>query len=109
MLSDTPSCFSPLHVPSTLEDALTVTRHLDRRCLWTDWLCIEQGNSAGMATQIPLVSAVFTGAYATIINFTGWSAHSELPRVGTLEGIISQRCCKVENNWLLSTMPTMAQ
>ena len=99
----------PPCLPATLEDALRVTRHLGKRYLWADSLCIEQGNNVEMTAQIPLMSAIYTGAYVTIVNLVGQSAESGLPRVGTLEGVVAQRCCKVGDKWLLSTMPTLSQ
>ena len=94
-------------IPATLEDAMVVTRHLGKRYIWADSLCIDQGDGAEKSTQIPLMSAIYTGAWATIFNVAAQSARSGLPRVGTLEGVIPQLSCKVGENLLLSLMPPL--
>ena len=91
-------------IPATLEDAMVVTRHLGK---WADSLCIDQGDGAEKNTQIPLMSAIYTGAWATIFNIAGQSAQSGLPRVGTLEGVIPQLSCEVGEKLLLSLMPPL--
>ena len=55
-------------IPATLEDAMVVTRLLGKRYLWADSLCIDQGDGAEKNTQIPLMSAIYTGAWARIFN-----------------------------------------
>lgn len=94
-------------IPATLEDAMVVTRHLGKRYLWADSLCIDQGDEAEKNTQIPLMSAIYTGAWATIFNVAGQSAQSGLPRVGTLEGVIPQLSCEIGGKLLLSLMPPL--
>ena len=94
-------------IPATLEDAMVVTRHLGKRYLWADSVCIDQGDGAEKNTQIPLMSAIYTGAWATIFNVAGQSARSGLPRVGTLEGVIPQLSCEIGGKVLLSLMPPL--
>ena len=96
-------------IPATLEDAIVVTRNLGKQYLWADSLCIEQGNSAEMVIQIALMSAIYSGAWATIISLSGQSARSGLPRVGTLQGVIPQLSCEIWGRRLLSAMPTLSQ
>ncbi|KAI9570104.1 heterokaryon incompatibility protein-domain-containing protein [Boletus coccyginus] len=95
--------------PATLEDAMVVTRHLGKRYLWADSLCIDQGDVAEKNTQIPLMSAIYTGSWATIFNIAGQSARSGLPRVGTLEGVIPQLSCEIGGKLLLSLMPPLRE
>ncbi|KAI9573166.1 heterokaryon incompatibility protein-domain-containing protein [Boletus coccyginus] len=67
-------------IPATLEDAMVVTRNLGKQYLWADSLCIEQGNGVEMTIQIALMSAIYSGAWATIISLCGQSARSGLSR-----------------------------
>jgi hypothetical protein len=96
-------------VPATLEDAMVVTRHLGKRYLWADSLCIDQENSVEKAIQIALMSTIYSGAWATIICLSGRSARSGLPRVGTLQGVVPQLSCEIRGKRLLSVMPTLSQ
>jgi hypothetical protein len=96
-------------VPATLEDAMIVTRNLGKQYLWADSLCIDQENSAEKAAQIALMSAIYSGAWATIICLSGRSARSGLPRVGTLQGVVPQLCCEIWGKRLSSVMPSLSQ
>ena len=96
-------------IPATLEDAMVVTRHLGKRYLWADSLCIDQGDDAEKNAQIPLMSAIYTGAWATVFNLAGQSARSGLPRVGTLEDVIPQLSCEIGGKLLLSLMPPLTE
>ena len=96
-------------IPATLEDAMVVTRLLGKRYLWADSLCIDQGDGAEKNTQIPLMSAIYTGAWARIFNVAGQSARSGLPRVGTLQGVIPQLSCEIGGKLLLSLMPPLSK
>ncbi|KAH0829033.1 heterokaryon incompatibility protein-domain-containing protein [Lanmaoa asiatica] len=82
-------------VPATLEDAMAVTRNLGKQYLWADSLCIDQGNDAEKAVEIALMSAIYSGAWATIVSLSGRSARSGLPRVGTLQGVVPQLSCEI--------------
>ena len=96
-------------VPATLEDAMVVTRHLGKRYLWADSLCIDQENKEDKDVQIPLMSAIYTCAWATIFNVSGRTAYSGFPRVGTLEGVVPQLSCELRGKQLLSVMPPLAE
>ena len=93
-----------LTIPATLEDAMVMTHHLGKRYLWADSLCIDQGDGAEKNTQILLMSAIYTGAWATIFNVAGQSARSGLPHIGTLQGIIPQLSWEIGGKLLLSLM-----
>ncbi|KAF8132043.1 heterokaryon incompatibility protein-domain-containing protein [Boletus edulis] len=94
-------------VPATLEDAMVVTGTLGKQYLWVDSLCIYQNNSVEKATQMAFMSAIYSGAWATIICLSGQSARSGLPRVGTLQDVIPQLSCEIWGKRLLSVMPTL--
>ncbi|KIJ64602.1 hypothetical protein HYDPIDRAFT_28536 [Hydnomerulius pinastri MD-312] len=96
-------------VPATIEDAMVVTRSLGKRYLWVDSLCIDQANLEEKLVQIGLMSAIYSGAWATIICMSGQSAQSGLPRVGALEDIIPQLACEIDGRKMLATMPTLSR
>ncbi|KAG6382077.1 heterokaryon incompatibility protein-domain-containing protein [Boletus reticuloceps] len=95
-------------VPATLQDAMVVTGTLGKQYLWVDSLCIDQKNSVEKATQMAFMSAIYSGAWATIICLSGQSARSGLPRVGTLQDVIPQLSCEIWGKKLLSVMPTLS-
>lgn len=96
-------------VPATLEDAMVVTRSLGKRYLWVDSLCIDQEDDVEKGEQIAFMSAIYSGAWATIISLSGQSACSGLPRVSTLQGVLPQQSCEVWGRRLLSVLPTLAE
>lgn len=54
---------SQVPVTANLELALRRLRHrLDKRWLWADALCIDQGNPQEKATQIPMMDKIYRGA-----------------------------------------------
>lgn len=55
------------------------------------------------------MSAIYNGAWATIICVSGQSAHSGLPRVSTSDSIIPQLQYEVDGKRLLSAMPTLSR
>ncbi|KIK91230.1 hypothetical protein PAXRUDRAFT_640599 [Paxillus rubicundulus Ve08.2h10] len=96
-------------LPATIEDAMVVTRNLGKQYLWVDSLCIEQDNEAEKVLQIGIMSAIYNGAWATLICVSGQSAQSGMPRVGASRGIIPQLTCKIGGRRLLSVMPTLSR
>ena len=68
-------------LPQTVEDAMVVVRELGKRYLWVDALCIDQDDGDHKARQIAIMGQIYHNACATIINLTGTSSSSGLPRV----------------------------
>jgi hypothetical protein len=68
-------------VPATIRDAIAVTRSLRMQFLWVDSVCIDQKSHDDKPEQIMLMSAIYRGAYATIVALSGRCADSGLPRV----------------------------
>ena len=69
------------NVPATILDAMEVTRKLGKQFLWVDSVCIDQKSSDDKVEQIALMSAIYRGAYATIVALSGRCADSGLSRV----------------------------
>ncbi|KAF8835566.1 HET-domain-containing protein [Paxillus ammoniavirescens] len=96
-------------LPATIEDVMVVMRNLGKWYLWVDSLCIKQDNEEEKLVQISIMSAIYNGAWATLICISGQSAHSGIPRVSTSDGIIPQLTCKIDGRRLLSVMPTLSR
>ena len=69
------------NVLATILDAMEVTRKLGKQFLWVDSVCIDQKSSDDKVEQIALMSAIYRGAYATIVALNGRCADSGLSRV----------------------------
>jgi hypothetical protein len=103
------------NVPATILDAMEVTRKLGNRFLWVDSVCIDQKSSDDKAEQIALMSAIYRGAYATIVALNGRCADSGLPRVNATcnrkyPGVrFPQLAFRIGDVCLGTTMPNLRQ
>lgn len=68
-------------VPATVADAITVTRGVGERYLWTDSLCIIQDSEVDKMQFVPRMDVIYGRAVLTIINAAGDGALSGLPGV----------------------------
>ncbi|KAL5323135.1 hypothetical protein ACEPPN_007663 [Leptodophora sp. 'Broadleaf-Isolate-01'] len=101
-------------VAGSIEDAIEATKMLGMRYLWVDSLCIDQRESAHKAGQIKLMSAIYRGAFATIVALSGRCAESGLPRVVHRrkrypDVVFPQLNCNLSDQVLGTTMPTLKQ
>ncbi|KAH7884923.1 heterokaryon incompatibility protein-domain-containing protein, partial [Phlebopus sp. FC_14] len=96
-------------LPTTIEDAMVVTLKLEKRYLWVDSLCINQSDTEEKLLQIGYMSAIYGGAWATIIAMSGTAADSGLPRVRTSVGVIPQLSLELGGKKLVSVMPTLSR
>ena len=65
----------PYHqLPPTLQDAVTVCRHLQVRFLWVDAICIVQDDDIDKAQQIAQMPIIYKNGYLTIIAASASSA-----------------------------------
>lgn len=60
------SGFSLSEAPQTLQDAVTITRHLGLRYLWIDALCICQGDSEDWAQESSRMTETYSNAHVVI-------------------------------------------
>ncbi|KAH7304597.1 heterokaryon incompatibility protein-domain-containing protein [Stachybotrys elegans] len=58
--------FDMNQLPQTFQDAITITRELQKRYLWIDSLCIVQDDAADWEQESQLMETVFKNAYCTI-------------------------------------------
>ena len=68
-----------------------------------DSVYIDQDDEEHKASQIPIMDAIYHHAWATIINLSGTSADSGIPRVSG--GTVRQPHCEVGEDILVSTLP----
>ncbi|OBT61192.1 hypothetical protein VE03_08685 [Pseudogymnoascus sp. 23342-1-I1] len=64
--------------PTTIQDAIILTRQLDYRYLWVDSICILQDDDLDKATQVQHMDAIFTRASFVIIAAGGDDANAGL-------------------------------
>lgn len=96
-------------LPKTIEDAIEVVKGLNMRYLWIDSVCINQRDKVDKHQQIGIMSAIYQGAYATIIAFSGTSTESGLPRVNGTPRDYQQLECIVSGTKIVSVGPTLSQ
>jgi hypothetical protein len=68
-------------IPSTILDAITLTRILGIRYLWIDRLCIVQDDDQKKQEQIGYMAAIYAGSYFTIVAASGSNNDHGLPGV----------------------------
>jgi hypothetical protein len=68
-------------IPTTIQDAIQVTRELGMRFLWTDAICIIQDDWEEKKQLIRSMDAVYAQATLTIVAAQGTNASSGLPGV----------------------------
>ncbi|ELR03630.1 hypothetical protein GMDG_06278, partial [Pseudogymnoascus destructans 20631-21] len=66
--------------PKPIQDAVTLTRLLNHRCLWIDLLCIIQDDDSDKST-VQLMDTILTRASFTIAAASGENANAGLPGV----------------------------
>ncbi|KAK1654922.1 hypothetical protein BDP81DRAFT_389932 [Colletotrichum phormii] len=74
-----PGALDSSWIPDTILDAITVTRMIGERYLWTDSLCIIQVSPQDKATFIPLMEVIYGLATLTIVALSGEGAYDGLP------------------------------
>ncbi|KAN0080523.1 Heterokaryon incompatibility protein (HET) domain containing protein [Elaphomyces granulatus] len=101
-----------LDAPKTIEDAISITKSLGKDFLWVDSLCIDQGDEIDKQEQLPLMAAIYGGAWATLVALEGDSADSGFPRAlppldGKLDDRTFQWACTFDNKTLMTIPPTL--
>lgn len=71
----------PIHVPLTIEDALSVTRQLGFRYLWIDRYCINQQKKDETYAQLQSMGSIYRNSHLTIIAVAGEDPSYGLPGV----------------------------
>ena len=85
--------FSYNDLPKTFQDAVRVTRELDKKYLWIDSLCIIQGDKEDWKKEAKRMEHVFASAYCTIAasSASNW-------RDGFLERNLSPQYFQIQSN-----------
>ncbi|KAK3349536.1 heterokaryon incompatibility protein-domain-containing protein, partial [Lasiosphaeria hispida] len=98
----------PGKLPRTIEDAMEVTRGLGKRYLWVDGLCIDQNNEEHKRDQIAIMDRIYRDAWATIINLSGTSAESSIPRISGDFHVRQTTYTTHDGDHFISTPPALA-
>lgn len=94
----------PAQLPTTIEDAITVTLSLGMQYLWIDRYCIIQSNPTEVQEQVGQMDLIYRCAYLTIIAAAGDTPNYGLPGVGTRKRQ-PQPHGMVQGHMLISTLP----
>jgi hypothetical protein len=76
-----PGSLSTEMLPSTIDDAIEVTRSLGEKYIWVDCLCIIQDDEADKLEFIPQMDSIFGFASVTIVAASGGNANAGLPGI----------------------------
>ncbi|KAK3358239.1 heterokaryon incompatibility protein-domain-containing protein [Lasiosphaeria hispida] len=94
--------FSYSELPKTFQDAVQVTRALQKQYLWIDALCIIQGPDGDWDTEAKTMADIFASAYCTIAasSARGWGdgflkQQLDRPAIGA-RGTLSTPVCTCE-------------
>lgn len=68
-------------LPSTIDDAIQVTRGLGEKYIWVDCLCIMQDDDADKLKFFPQMDSIFGFASVTIVAAAGKDANAGLPGI----------------------------
>lgn len=95
-------------LPKTIEDAIWFTRHLGKRYLWVDSICINQSNAGDKANQIEKMWSIYRGSVITLLILSGSSAWSGIPGISRGSDYSQFTCC-INGKRLVGLMPTLSQ
>lgn len=73
----------PCGLPTTIEDAITVTLKLGMRYLWVDRYCIDQQNKVEVLHQLKVMDLIYQNAELTIVAAAGEDPWYGLPGVSS--------------------------
>lgn len=65
-------------IPQTIRHSMKLLKLLGQRYLWVDRLCILQDDAQTKHSQLHLMGDIYTNAYLTIIDASGWDANHGL-------------------------------
>jgi Heterokaryon incompatibility protein (HET) len=66
-------------LPSTIRDAIWVTKLLGERYLWVDSLCLDQSDASALTRQIGFMDRIYEKAILTIVTSTSQNVYSKIP------------------------------
>jgi hypothetical protein len=97
-----PTYSKQLHetLPSTIEDAITVTLQLGCRYIWIDRYCINQESKTEAHEQIQHMDSIYQNALFTIIAVAGFGPSYGLPGVSRPRGTPAR--VKIGQNYIVA-------
>lgn len=82
-------------IPSTIDDAIEVTKSLGEKYIWVDSLCIIQDDEADKQEFIPKMDSIYGFALVTIVAASGDNANAGLP------GIRPNSRTRIQNSFMV--------
>lgn len=95
-----PGALNAKNIPSTIFDAMTVTREMGEDYLWVDSLCIIQDDEDDKLRYIPAMDIIYGQATFAIINAAVDKVSSGIPGVDAASPRASQDSFEVNGVWL---------
>ncbi|KAI0100540.1 heterokaryon incompatibility protein-domain-containing protein [Nemania sp. FL0031] len=96
-------------VPTTIADAIQVTKGIGERYLWVDSLCIIQDSYADKANFIPYMDVIYGRACVTIINASGDGAFGGLPGVRPNTRFQAEEPFELDGTWFMQSHKKMGE
>lgn len=98
-----------VHIPRTVQDAMTLTSLVGESHLWVDALCIVQNDEVEKPQQIKIMDSIYSLATFTIVAAAGDHADFGIPGVpgGTVRRQLEQKSVRICSSVsILASQPT---
>lgn len=95
-----PGALNARNLPSTILNALTITREMGERYLWVDSLCIIQDDGEDKLQYIPAMDIIYGHSVFTIINAAVDKVSSGIPGIDAAAPRSAQDVFEINGTWL---------
>ncbi|KGO55790.1 Heterokaryon incompatibility [Penicillium expansum] len=95
-----PGALNAENMPSTILDAITVTREMGEDYLWVDSLCIVQDDDEDKLRWIPAMDIIYGQSTFAIINAAADKVSSGIPGIDAASPRPTQDVFEVNGTWL---------
>jgi hypothetical protein len=99
-----PGALNARQTPSTIFDAMTVTRDMGELYLWVDSLCIVQDDKEDKFRYIPAMDVIYGHAVFTIANAAVDKVSSSIPGIHDSSPRTTQDVFKINGTWLTASL-----
>ena len=104
-----PGGLKGLMIPRTISDAIQLVKHIGKRFLWVDSLCIKQDDDNDRKQQLGIMDSIYTNAEFIIVAAAGGDANAGLPGIGGTPRRISQMIEKLDGIEFTTTQASVQQ
>lgn len=95
-----PGALNAKNMPSTILDAMAVTREIGENYLWVDSLCIVQDDDEDKLRWIPVMDIIYGQSTFAIINAATDKVSSGIPGIDVASPRATQDVFEVNGTWL---------